>query len=322
MENFELPVFERWEDLTLANNFIFCKVMEENPEICKELLEMLLNIKIEKLEQPNAEKSLKADYHSHGIRFDVYVKDGNGRSFDLEIQTTKKSDLAKRARYYHGLMDVDALQSGVAYDTLKDSFVIFLCLGDVFGYGLPVYTFRRTAKEDNSILMNDGTTTVFFDALNYDKMSSEKVRSFFKFLCGLDIKDNFTERLSALVERLKMNVQQRQDYMTWEQELKIQSKEIAEKIAPIMAKNMAKDMARDMAKDMAKDMAQNMANDLAQNMAKNMVKKARAEESKKNRIETAKNMFVNGISSELIADCTGLSLEQVLELQKELMARQ
>ena len=309
MENFELPVFERWEDLTLANNFIFCKVMEENPEICRELLEMLLNIKIEKLEQPNAEKSLKADYHSHGIRFDVYVKDESGRSFDLEIQTTKKSDLAKRARYYHGLMDVDALQSGVAYDTLKDSFVIFLCLGDVFGYGLPVYTFRRTAKEDNSILMNDGTTTVFFDALNYDKMGSEKVRSFFKYLCGLDIKDNFTERLSALVERLKMNARQRQDYMTWEQELKIQSKEIAAKIAPIMAKNMAegmaKDIAKDLARDMAKDMAQNMANDLAKDMAQEKA------------IDTAKNMFELNLTPEQIAKCTGLPLEQVLELQKE-----
>ena len=301
MENFELPVFERWEDLTLANNFIFCKVMEENPEICKELLEMLLNIKIEKLEQPNAEKSLKTDYHSHGIRFDVYVKDGTGRSFDLEIQTTKKSDLAKRARYYHGLMDVDALQSGVAYDTLKDSFVIFLCLGDVFGYGLPVYTFRRTAKEDNNILMNDGTTTVFFDALNYDKMNSEKVRSFFKFLCGLDIKDNFTEKLSALVERLKMNVQQRQDYMTWEQELKIQSKEIAAKIAPIMAKNMAQDMAKNMAKNMAEGMAKDLAKDMAQKKA----------------IETAKNMFELNLIPEQIAKCTGLPLEQVLELQKE-----
>lgn len=303
MENFELPGFERWEDLTLANNFIFCKVMEENPEICKELLEMLLNIKIEKLEQPNAEKSLKADYHSHGIRFDVYVKDGSGRSFDLEIQTTKKSDLAKRARYYHGLMDVDALQSGVAYDTLKDSYVIFLCLGDVFGDGLPVYTFRRAAKEGNSILMNDGTITVFFDATNYDKMSSEKVRSFFKFLCGLDIKDNFTEKLSALVEHLKMNARQRQDYMTWEQELKIQSKEIAEKIAPIMAKNMAEGMAKDLAIDMAQGMAEKIVQDKVDN----------------SKTETAKNMFKLKLTVQQIADCTGLSCTQVKELQKEVM---
>ncbi len=272
MEKFKLPVFEKWEDLTLANNFIFCKVMEENPDICKELIEMLLNIKIERLEQPDAEKSLKIDYQSHGIRFDVYVKDENGRSFDLEIQTTKKSDLAKRARYYHGLMDVAALQSGVEYDSLKDNYVIFLCLGDVFNYGLPVYTFRKTATEDSKILMNDGTTTIFFNALNYDNMSSEKLRSFFKFLCGLDIKDNFTEKLSTIVERLKMNAQRRHEYMTWEQEIRIRSKEFAQKCV------------------------------------------------EEDRVETAKNMLDNDISTELVAKCTGLPLEQVLQLQKEVMS--
>ena len=301
MENFELPVFERWEDLTLADNFIFCRVMEENPEICKELLEMLLNIKIEKIEQPNAEKSLKADYHSHGIRFDVYVKDGNGRSFDIEIQTTRKTNLIKRARYYHGVMDVDALHSGLDYNSLKDSYVIFLCLGDVFGYGLPVYTFRRTAKEDSTILMNDGTTTVFFDALNYDKMSSERMRSFFKYLCGLDIKDNFTERLSALVERLKINAKRRQEYMTWEQEMKEQAHFLAEECAPIMAKKLAKDMAEGMAKDIAKDMA----------------KEVKAEALEEKAVETAKNLLNMNLTSEQIASATGLPLEQVLALQKE-----
>ena len=297
MEKFKLPVFEKWEDLTLANNFIFCKVMEENPDVAKELLELLLDIKIDRLERPQSEKQFKTDFVSRGIRFDVYVKDGTGRSFDIEIQTTRKTNLVKRARYYHGLMDVDALHSGIDYNFLKDSYVIFLCLGDVFGYGLPVYTFQKTAKEDSSILMNDGTTTVFFDALNYDKMKSEKVRSFFKFLCGLNIKDNFTEKLSALVERLKVNAQRRHEYMTWEQEMKEQAHFLAEEWAPVMAQELAKDLAKGIAKDIAKDLA-----------------KEKVQESV---LETAKNMLDNGISAELVAKCTSLSLEQVLQLQSE-----
>ena len=39
-----------WEELTFANNFMFCKIMESEPEICRRLLEILLHIKIEKLE--------------------------------------------------------------------------------------------------------------------------------------------------------------------------------------------------------------------------------------------------------------------------------
>lgn len=294
MEIDDLFTFEKWEDLTLANNFIFCKVMEDNPDVCKELLEMLLNIRIEKLERSSAEKSLKIDYLSRGIRFDVYVKDGTGRSFDLEIQTTKKSDLAKRARYYHGLMDVDTLQTGIEYNALKDSYVIFLCLGDIFGYGLPVYTFRKTAEEDCSILMNDGTKTIFFNALNYDKMRDRRVRSFFEFLCGRNVKDNFSDRLSVLVERLKLNAQRRHEYMTWEQELKIQSRILAEKAAPIIAKEMAQDIAKEMAQDIAMDM------------------------SEKKTLETAKNMFKLNLTIQQIAECTGLSVEKVEELKREI----
>ena len=315
MEKFKLPVFEKWEDLTLANNFIFCKVMEENPDVAKELLELLLDIKIDRLERPQSEKQFKTDFVSRGIRFDVYVKDGTGRSFDIEIQTTRKTNLIKRARYYHGLMDVDALHSGIDYNFLKDSYVIFLCLGDVFGYGLPVYTFQKTAKEDSSILMNDGTITVFFDALNYDKMESEKVRSFFKFLCGLNIKDNFTEKLSALVERLKVNAQRRHEYMTWEQEMKEQAHFLAEEWAPVMAQELAKDLAKGIAKDMAEEIAEEkakgMANDIAKDMAKDIVQESA--------LETAKNFLTKNIKPSVIAECTGLPLEKVLQVQKEIM---
>ncbi len=73
---------------------------------------------------------------SKGARFDVYVKDGSGRCFDIEIQTSHLIDLAKRARYYQGVMDVDNLMAGEDYKDLKDSYVIFLCLGAPFAQGL------------------------------------------------------------------------------------------------------------------------------------------------------------------------------------------
>lgn len=171
----ELTPAEKWNSLTLANNFIFCKVLEENPDVSKKILEMLLNIKIDRIEKTCSEYSLKTDFDSHGVRFDVYVKDGTGRCFDIEIQTSKVTKLAKRARYYQGLMDVDNIQSGGNYESLKESYVIFLCMGDAFCYNLPVYTFRYIALEDKAIEMGDGTVNVFFNAGMYDKMESENM---------------------------------------------------------------------------------------------------------------------------------------------------
>ena len=252
--------------------------MEDNPDVCKELLEMLLEIKIDRIEKPVSERNFKVDFDSKGIRFDVYVKDGTGRCFDIEIQTAHFTNLSKRARYYQGLMDVDNVQAGTDYDILKESYVIFLCLGDPFKKELPVYTFRYRANEDNSILMNDGTANIFFNAKLYAKMKSAKLQAFCKFLCGQkpNANDTFTDKLSAIVTRLKQNPQRRHEYMTWEQEINIRVKE-----------------AR--------------AEALKEGITEGQTEKA---------IETAKNFLRKNISAETVAECTGLPLEEVLKLQK------
>ena len=41
---------EKWKNATIANNFIFYKVMRNNPEVCKELLEILLEMEIDHIE--------------------------------------------------------------------------------------------------------------------------------------------------------------------------------------------------------------------------------------------------------------------------------
>ncbi len=281
-EKKRMSLAEKWENLTFANNFIFCKVLEENPDITKEILELLLDIQIDHIEQPASQKEFKVDFDSRGIRFDVYVKDGDGRSFDIEIQTSHFLDLGKRARYYQGLTDVDNVQSGMDYDVLKDSYVIFLCLGDPFGQGLPVYTFRYRADENTSILMGDGTVNIFFNAKKYAKMKSEKMQAFCEYLCGQKADSDFTDRLSVLVERLKLNSQRRHEYMTWEQEIKRMER-----------------IAREEALEEGREEG---------------LSQGRIE----TRIETAKNLLDMQLLPEQIAKATGLSLEQVVDLQKEI----
>ena len=134
MSNYTSTYSERWENLTLANNFMFCKIMESEPELCRQLLELLLHIKIDHLEKPVAERTLQESISSKSVRFDVYTKDDN-RIFDVEIQTVNKSNLPKRARYYQSIIDVSNLNTGMDYDELNDTYIIFICLNDLFGKG-------------------------------------------------------------------------------------------------------------------------------------------------------------------------------------------
>lgn len=319
-EMHELTPAEKWERATLADNFIFCKVMTSNPDLCKELLELLLNIKIERIEIPVAERSFKVDYDSKGIRFDVYVKDGTGRCFDIEIQTTNRTNLAKRARYYQGLMDVDSLVSGADYSELNESYVIFLCMEDAFGNGLPVYDFHQVCKQDSEVLLNDGTHKVFFNASKYDKMPTESLREFFKFLNGLNAASDFTDQLEQKVRYAKTNAQWRHRFMTWEQEMRIQVKEKSEQLAKTIAKEMVEDRVNAMradiekeAKEMAKDLANEMVEDRVNAMRKDIEKEAKEMAVEKVE-ETAKKLLAEKIAPEVVAKCTGLSLEQVKKL--------
>lgn len=39
-----------YHELTFTDNFMFCKIMEKNPELCRQMLEIILEIKIDRIE--------------------------------------------------------------------------------------------------------------------------------------------------------------------------------------------------------------------------------------------------------------------------------
>lgn len=54
------------EELELTDDFMFMAVMRDE-EVCKELLERLLKIKIEKVEYPELQKEIRPYYESKGV---------------------------------------------------------------------------------------------------------------------------------------------------------------------------------------------------------------------------------------------------------------
>lgn len=81
-----------FEELTIADDFMFCKVMQ-NEELCKELLEIILDVEIEKLVYHEDQKVFRETIDGKGIRLDVYVRDENHTIYDLEMQTTNTREL-------------------------------------------------------------------------------------------------------------------------------------------------------------------------------------------------------------------------------------
>ena len=212
----QLTPNEKWEKATIANDFVFYKVMRDNPDVCQRLLEILLEFDIDHIDM-NCQEHIDIDWKSKGVRLDVYVK-GSEKVFDIEIQTTDTKELPERARYYQSVIDVDCLGSGQPYKDLKDSYIIFICIPDIFKKGLPVYTFENLCRQDTTIPLGDRTLKYFFISDNCDKLLNEEKKAFMRLVSGQKGCNAFTKRVELLADEVKHNIGYKREYMEWERQ--------------------------------------------------------------------------------------------------------
>ena len=221
-----LGSIKEWEDLTIQDNFLFQKVMQ-NQRICKHLIEKILHIKIEKITFPESEKSINIRQDSKSIRLDVYVHDENGRVYDIEMQCTNGTDgeLAKRTRYYQGMLDMEELKKGQYYPELKESFIIFICTFDPFREGLPMYTFRHRCVEKEGLELGDIASKIFLNSKGKSDTLDPDVAAFLRYVDGKAAEGAFTKEVNEEVIRVKNHRETRQEYMTYAMELEMTKRE-------------------------------------------------------------------------------------------------
>ncbi len=122
---------------------MFNKVMEHE-EVCKKIIEIILNVKIKSITYSNTQESILTRYAQKAVRLDALIADEKGTSYAIEMQVAKEPDIGKRSRYYHSAIDTTLLQSGSRYKELPPSFVIFICNYDPFDLGESIYHFEMT----------------------------------------------------------------------------------------------------------------------------------------------------------------------------------
>ena len=215
-----------YSKLTFTNNFVFCKVLENNLDLCRQLLELILGVAIERVELADKEKVLDVTPDGKSVRLDIYVEDDVNTVYNIEMQVAPKRNLPKRSRYYQGMIDLNSIEKGAKYSALKKSYVIFVCMFDPFTENLPIYTFTNRCKEMLELELGDETTKVFVNPYGDTKELSENMKAFFQYLKEELTQSEFTKRLGKEVERVRENKEWRREYMAWISELE-ESKEEA-----------------------------------------------------------------------------------------------
>ena len=97
-------------ELTLMDKFLFDETMD-----CAEAHEAMLQIilgqeNLKLLLCGQTEKEVRTAPWLRTIRLDVYAVDEEGTVYDTEMQAGYRNDLAKRSRYYQGLLDSSMLE--------------------------------------------------------------------------------------------------------------------------------------------------------------------------------------------------------------------
>ena len=203
-----------WDAIGISNDFLFGKVMR-NAELCRELLQRILpDLAIGRVEYPELQKEIKPDADARSIRLDVYTKDDKNRVFDIEMQMTVTKELPKRSRYYHSMLDLQLIDKGQTYAKLKPSFVIFICLADMFGAGRHKYTFETVCREDRTIWLGEERTTIFLNADSQMEDVSKELTAFLNYAAGCVSEDPFVKKLDEAVKEAKRNREWRREYMT------------------------------------------------------------------------------------------------------------
>ena len=217
-------------DLTIKDNFLFGAVMsvEEN---CKGFLEMVLGFPIAQV-VVSKEKSIVYHPEYKGVRLDIYAEDENHTHYNVEMQVKKKTALGKRSRYYHSQMVMEALASGDDYETLPDTFVIFICDFDPFGEHLYCYTFGNECKENKNAKLDDGSYTIFLSTKgeNKEEVPAELVR-FLKFVTADleesegDFQDKLVKQFQETIHNIKTDREMGERYMVFEEMLREEKQE-------------------------------------------------------------------------------------------------
>ena len=277
--------FKRWEDLTITDDFMFSQVMKDE-EICKEVVEIILGIKVGKIEFLTSQHEIEINPEAKTITMDVYLRDEK-KIINVELQNGHRLELPKRSRFYQAAADIDNTQPGDIYSQMKDNYVIFICTFDPFIQGKAFYRFENFCLDCNPPLpLKDGTCKLFLNTAAEDlTLLDPELKLFYDYIRRGNVDSALTGRIESSINKLKKNTEVRRKYMTY-------TTRIAEAKTDAFEEGIAIGEKRG----------------ISLGITQGAYQKA---------VETAKNALSMNLTLEQIASLTGLSIETIRDLTNE-----
>ncbi len=207
------------QELNLADNFLFGKVMSDT-EICRMVLEKILNISIKKAEFPVTRKTTDIAPDGGGVRLDACINDEQDTIYSVEMLCCKDEELLKKARYFQCNIDSDIILSGKRCTKLKKSYIIFICTFDPFSDERHLYTFENRCLENLSLTLGDETTEIFLSTKGKKDDMDDEMKDFLAYIenstdtCVQQTSSPLVKAIHKRVAEIKLDKNMELQYMT------------------------------------------------------------------------------------------------------------
>ena len=188
---------EKIKHFTIMNDIFMRNVLKETA--CTEyILQVIMNKKELKVIDQTLQKDYK-NLQGHSAILDCVAKDAENNHFNVEIQGENDGASPKRARYHCGLLDMNLLNPGELFDSLPETYIIFITKNDVLGYNQPISHIQRRIKETEDIFQ-DGQHILYVNSKKHD--DTELGRLMHDLHCK-EADKMYSNVLSARVQQLK-----------------------------------------------------------------------------------------------------------------------
>ncbi len=72
-----------YEELQFTDDFMFCRVLQSTPELCRELVSLILGKEVKRFLQTEPQKAVEITADGRGVRFDVFLEDDEETVYDI-----------------------------------------------------------------------------------------------------------------------------------------------------------------------------------------------------------------------------------------------
>lgn len=207
------------QELNLADNFLFGKVMSDT-EICRIVLEKILNIPIKKVEFPVTRKTTGIAPDGGGVRLDAFINDEQDTIYSIEMLCCGDEELLRKTRYFQCNIDSSIIFPGEESTKLKKSYIIFICTFDPFSDGRHLYTFENRCLENLSLTLGDETTEIFLSTNGKKDDVDDEMKDFLAYIenstdtCVKQTSSPLVKAIHKRVTEIKLDKNMELQYMT------------------------------------------------------------------------------------------------------------